>query len=136
MSEFDTNINTLIQVFLGLSEHHSKGKKIFVDAIESCNTIEDLKTKTSKLTQLVFDDMSYIYLGIAANFQINKELNKTIEKTLDELPEDFHKIKTELKSHLNEYLVPINEKLKEPEKLKEHINKLAQERGWAKNLYG
>lgn len=137
MTEFESNINTLIEVFLGFSEHHSKGKKVFVDAIESCKTIEDLKTKTSKLTQAFFDDMAYISLAIATNFQINKELNKTIEKILDELPEDMHKLKTELKSHINEFLVPISEKLKEGEKFDEYINKLAKEReGRAKDLYG
>jgi hypothetical protein len=118
MSEFESNINALINVFLDLHVHHTEGKKIFLDAT-------------------FFQDMTLVSLAIAANFNINKELNKTIEKILDELPEDMDKLKTELKNHVNEYLVPISNKLKEGEKLDEYINKLAKEReGKAKELYG
>ena len=70
------------------------------------------------------------------NLIISAALNKAIGKIENEFPKEMKTIKSELQSEVQATLGAIHAKYEEEKKIDEKVNKAAQERGWANDLYG
>ncbi len=70
------------------------------------------------------------------NLIVSAALNKAIGKIENEFPKEMKTIKSELQSEVQATLGAIHAKYEEEKKIDEEINKAAQEREWAKDLYG
>jgi hypothetical protein len=97
--------------------HHRKGEEVFINVLETCSTVEDIKEFLRVFTKTYFLEISV--LSYVARTQI--ERTQGIEKAIDALPnrEEFDEVRKEmskLKSRVRETLQPLKELLDESKK--------------------